>query len=80
MKCMAVSADVRGKALCLLREVHGGLAAVSVCNLHRLRPTSETQNCEKNKLVLNDAHIPATSPLQDAMHLSPGHLGSFSLG
>ena len=25
------------------------LADVSVCNLHMLRPTSETQNCEKNK-------------------------------
>ena len=24
-------------------------ADVSVCNLHMLRPTSETQNCEKNK-------------------------------
>ena len=25
------------------------LADVSVCNLHMLRPTSETQNCEKTK-------------------------------
>ena len=40
----------QGKApfVCFMKCI-AVLADVSVCNLHMLRPTSETQNCEKNK-------------------------------
>ena len=45
---MVVLADVRKCCVRLLREVHGGFGRCQCCNLHMLRPTSETQNCEKN--------------------------------
>ena len=47
---MAILADVRGKrpgSVCFVKCIVV-LADVSVCNLHMLRPTSESQNCKKN--------------------------------
>ena len=52
------------RALRLLREVHGGLADVNVCNLHMLRPTSETQNCETNKYGAQNGGFDAFEGMQ----------------
>ena len=69
---MAVLADVRGNSpsVCFVKCM-AVLADVSVCNLHMLRPTSETQHCKKNKCGAQNGGFDAFEGTQCLKFLRP---------